>query len=57
MSEFVKRLRKAGCTFHRHGSGHDIWILPDGTKFSVPRHKSQEVSQGLLDSQKELLGL
>lgn len=55
--ELLRRLRKAGCVFYRHGSRHDIWLTPDGKQIQVPRHGSKEVSTGLLDSFKDLLGL
>ena len=55
--EFVKRLKKAGCTFERQGARHEIWILPNGEKFAVPRHGSKEISSGIFNSVKDLLGL
>ena len=55
--EFVKRLKKAGCTFERQGARHEIWILPNGEKFPVPRHGSKEISSGIFNSVKDLLGL
>lgn len=55
--EFVKRLKKAGCTFERQGARHEIWILPNGEKFPVPRHGSKEISSGVFNSVKDLLGL
>ena len=56
-SEFVRRLKKAGCTFKRQGSRHEIWILPNGDEFPVPRHGSKEISPKIFNSVKDLLGL
>lgn len=56
-SEFVRRLKKAGCTFKRQGARHEIWILPNGDEFPVPRHGSKEISPKVFNSVKDLLGL
>ncbi len=40
--ELLKILKKAGCSFVRHGSSHDIWVSPiTGQQFAVPRHKDE----------------
>lgn len=48
-SELVKLLSEHGCRLYRHGSGHDIWVNPDGKKFPVPRHVAKEVSTPTLN--------
>ena len=59
ISEFTRRLTKAGCYVIRNGGDHDIWYSPiTGKKRPVPRHGSQEVPIGLLRKlEKVLLGL
>ncbi|MEY8318818.1 type II toxin-antitoxin system HicA family toxin [Oscillospiraceae bacterium 50-58] len=58
VSEVKKLLRKNGCCMVRQGSRHEIWISPmTGKKFQVPRHASQEVATGTLDSIKESAGI
>lgn len=42
-SEVIRKLKKAGCSFHSHGKNHDWWYSPiTGIKFQVLRHQSQE---------------
>ncbi|MBI4617622.1 MAG: type II toxin-antitoxin system HicA family toxin [Planctomycetes bacterium] len=49
-------LRTHGCTFLRHGSGHDIWRSPDGTRqTSMPRHRV--LARGTVRSLCRQLGL
>lgn len=37
--EFIRELTRAGCTLHRHGKKHDIYINSlTGRKAPVPRH-------------------
>lgn len=58
-SQFVNRLKTAGCRLVRHGGGHDIWFSPiTGKQRAVPRHGSKEVGNRLLKTlEKDLLGL
>ena len=58
-SEFVKRLKAAGCSIVRHGGSHDIWESPiTGNQKPVSRHGSKEMPTGTLKTlEKELLGL
>lgn len=51
VSEVKQLLRKHNCYFYRQGSRHEIWISRDtGKKFQVPRHGTQDVPKGTLDS-------
>lgn len=45
-------LRKAGCTFLRHGKGdHDIWVTPDGKRITVPvKLTKRHTANGILKS-------
>lgn len=57
-SELCKQLKKIGCYSIRHGSNHDIWYSPiTGKQFPVPRHSSQDVKKGTLNSIKKDAGL
>ena len=48
-SELKKLLVKNGCKLEREGHEHEIWLSPiTGKRFSVGRHKSQEVASGTL---------
>ena len=50
-SELEKILRKGGCKIHRQGSSHCIWYSEiTKRKFSVSRHKTEEVPIGTLKS-------
>lgn len=49
-SELCKILRKNGCEVFREGASHTIWKAPNGNKFTVPRHRTQEVPKGTLKS-------
>ena len=50
-SEVVRMLKKAGCKFDKSGTNHDWWINPKtGERFQVPRHRSQQVAKGTLES-------
>lgn len=43
-AELIRKLKKAGCIFHSHGTNHDWWYSPiTKQKFQVPRHASQEI--------------
>ncbi|QTA90617.1 type II toxin-antitoxin system HicA family toxin [Desulfonema magnum] len=48
--EVVKRLRKFGFRFYRHGQGsHELWVRDtDGRVVPVPRHKGKTVRKGTL---------
>lgn len=53
---FLKELRKAGCTLHRHGNRHDLYINPaNGRKAPVPRHT--EIKDSLCRLIRQQLGL
>ncbi|MGM9847316.1 MAG: type II toxin-antitoxin system HicA family toxin [Muribaculaceae bacterium] len=46
ISELIKIVSKAGCKFYRSGGRHDIWVNPQGVKFAIPRHSSEEATKG-----------
>ena len=56
-SELIKILKKHGCQFLRHGSGHDIWINPSEKQFSVPRHSGQDLPKYLAEDIFEQAGI
>ena len=57
-SELEKILKEAGCEIYREGKNHTIWVNPQtGAKFTVPRHKTQDVPIGTLKSIKKRAGL
>ena len=57
-NELYKKLRKAGCFLLRHGRSHDIWQNAANGKWSpVPRHGTEEVPKGTLNSIYQRLGL
>lgn len=57
-SELKKILRENGCYLHREGTNHEIWISKrTGKKFTVPRHNTQEVPTGTLNSIKRSAGI
>lgn len=49
-SELCKLLKKNGCSVHHEGKNHTMWQAPNGNRFTVPRHKTQEVPKGTLKS-------
>ena len=50
-SELLRKLKKAGCYFHSHGTNHDWWYSPlTDTMFQVPRHGAQEIRPKLKSS-------
>lgn len=50
-SELYQILRKAKCEIEREGASHTIWISrATGKKFTVPRHKNEDVPKGTLHS-------
>ncbi|MDD6140912.1 MAG: type II toxin-antitoxin system HicA family toxin [Candidatus Limisoma sp.] len=57
ISELIKIVSKAGCRFLRSGGRHDIWINPQGEKFPLPRHQSEEVPKGLEKAAKKWAGV
>lgn len=53
---FLKELREAGCTLHRHGSRHDLYLnAANGRKAPVPRHT--EIKDSLCRLIRQQLGL
>lgn len=55
VSELVRKLTAAGCYMIRQGGNHEIWLSPiTGHKFSVPRHKTEELKpktiKGILEA-------
>lgn len=52
VSEIVRKIKQnTNCFFLREGSNHEIWVNPDtGKEFQIPRHYSQELSNGTLNS-------
>lgn len=55
-SELIRQLTEAGCTLHRHGGNHDVYINPaTGQKQPVPRHT--EIDDALAKHIKKYLGL
>lgn len=53
---FLKELTKAGCTLHRHGGRHDLYINPaNGRKAPIPRHS--EIKDSLCRLIRRQLGL
>ncbi len=58
VSEFTRKLRKAGGHIVRHGSEHDKWYSPiTGEEFYVPRHGSQELKRGMEKALRKLAGI
>ena len=50
-SELIKKLKKAGCYLkeERRGTNHDLYVSPiTNQTFTVPRHKTRDVSKGML---------
>lgn len=44
-SELKRKLRKAKCRKASEGTRHEIWYSPiTGSRFTVPRHDSQEMN-------------
>lgn len=57
-SELKKNLKKSGCRMERKGKRHEIWYSPiTGKRFTVGRHKTEEVASGTLKSIKNDAGL
>ena len=54
--ELIRQLLKAGCTLHRHGAKHDVYINPiTAKKQPVPRHT--EIHDKLAKHIKKHLGI
>lgn len=54
--DFIRELSRAGCSLHRQGGKHEIWINPkNNRKTSVPRHT--ELRDSLCEEIRALLGL
>ena len=54
--EFIRQLKKEGCTLLRKGANHDIYFNPaNGNKQPVPRHT--EIDNHLVKHIRKYLGL
>ena len=57
-SELEKQLRSIGCVVEREGKRHRVWYSPiTGQRFSVGRHKTEDVPNGTLKSILKSAGL
>jgi mRNA interferase HicA len=57
-SELEKQLRSIGCVVEREGKRHRIWYSPlTGQRFSVGRHKTEDVPNGTLKTIRTSAGL
>lgn len=57
-SELEKILKDAGCEIVREGKSHTMWQSPKTEKrFTVPRHKTQDVPTGTYKSIMKSAGL
>ena len=57
-SELYQLLRKGKCEIEREGASHTIWVSQiTGKKFTVPRHKNEDVPKGTLNSILKVAGL
>lgn len=57
-SELIKLLQKSGCVVAREGRGHTVWCNPaTGKRFTVGRHKAEDVPTGTLKSILKSAGL
>ncbi len=55
-AELIRQLTEAGCSLHRHGENHDIYLNPaTGRKQPVLRHT--EIDDALAKHIKKHLGL
>lgn len=51
VGEKKRELKKIGCYKIKEGKRHEIWYSPKtGKKFPVPRHDSQELATGTMNS-------
>ena len=57
-SEFIKKLKDAGCQLVSSGAEHDRWYSPiTDSFFYVPRHQSKEIPTGTLHRLKKEAGI
>lgn len=57
-SELEKQLRGIGCIVEREGKRHRVWYSPlTGQRFSVGRHKTEDVPNGTLKAILKSAGL
>jgi predicted RNA binding protein YcfA (HicA-like mRNA interferase family) len=49
-AELVRKLRRCGCEFTRHGAGsHEIWRNPaSGQQAPIPYHRTKDINTALL---------
>jgi predicted RNA binding protein YcfA (HicA-like mRNA interferase family) len=58
VSELVRRLKKNGVIFVRHGASHDEYHNPNtGGTAQIPRHQSQELKKGTIERILKDLGM
>jgi len=54
--QLIRKLKKQGCIFLRHGSKHDIYLNPEtNLKQPIPRHK--EIDERLVKHILKNLGI
>lgn len=47
VSEMLRKLKKDGWFFHRHGKRHDLYRHPTKeNEIPLPRHQNQELKKG-----------
>lgn len=51
----IKEAKKLGGKLLRHGAEHDLYIMPDGTKVTIPRHPG-DLTPGVERDIKKKLG-
>lgn len=57
-NELYRKLRRAGCSLLQHGGRHDKWVNPaNGKETWIPRHGTEEIPKGTLNSIYRQLGL
>lgn len=57
-SELIREVKSFGCFLKRHGSNHDVYQSPiTGKLFTIPRHHSEEVPKGTLNSIRKTAGI
>lgn len=57
-AELLKKLSGAGCYIIREGTNHEVWYSPiTKKKFTVPRHKGQEIRTGTANNILKSAGL
>ncbi len=56
--ELIKLLSDAECYIIREGANHEIWYSPiTNRRFTVPRHKGQDITIGTANSILKSAGL